>query len=72
MMVRLVKRLPVMLCPKWTLSRTQPIALADVVRAITFALKNQDCFGKSLDIGGPDKLTYIAMMQNTAEVLFGR
>lgn len=71
MMLRLVERLPILLCPKWTRSRTHPIALEDVVNCIHFALCNPDCMGKTLDIGGPEQMTYIAMMQATAQALRG-
>jgi len=71
-MLRLVQRLPAMLCPKWTKSRTQPIALQDVVRAIHHVLGNETCHGKALDLGGPDQMSYIEMMQTTAQTLFNK
>ena len=66
MMTQLVKRLPVMLCPRWTLSKTQPVALADIVRAIQWSLARPEAYGKSYDVAGPDVMTYQEMMQRTA------
>lgn len=71
-MLRLVQRLPAMLCPKWTQSRTQPVALRDVIRAIRHVIGNEKCHGKALDLGGPDRMTYIDMMQTTAVELFNK
>lgn len=68
-LLRLVRRLPLMLLPSWTRSRTQPIALADVVRAISLCLGDESTYGRHFDIGGPDKMTYRQMMRRTAEVM---
>jgi uncharacterized protein YbjT (DUF2867 family) len=65
----LVRRLPLMITPKWTHTETQPIALHDLLRALDFALGNADFYGQALDVGGPDVLTYREMMQHTADVL---
>lgn len=69
MLVRLVKRLPAMLCPAWTLTRTQPVALADVVAVIRAALTREEALGETLDVGGPDVLTYREMLAETARQL---
>ncbi len=69
MLVNLVRRLPVMILPRWTRSRTQPIARDDVVRAVRYVLANPEAFGQTYDIGGPDVMTYKEMMQRTARVL---
>ncbi|MEZ4382718.1 MAG: NAD(P)H-binding protein [Nannocystaceae bacterium] len=65
---RLVRRLPVMVCPAWTRTRTQPIALEDVVAAISACLGRDDVDG-AFDIGGPDVVTYQALMQRTAQAM---
>lgn len=67
--VNLVKRLPVMLLPEWTRTRTQPIAIEDVVRAVRIAVGNPAYFGNHYDIGGPDTMTYRQMLARTARVL---
>lgn len=69
MMRRLVERLPVMMCPAWTRSMTQPIALCDVVAAIQAWVQNPNPQSGHWDIGGPDQMTYVEMLQRTAAVL---
>ena len=69
MMLRLVRRLPVMVCPSWTMTKCQPIARDDVVALVAYCLDRASCFGQTYDIGGPDVLTYRDMMRQTAEVL---
>jgi uncharacterized protein YbjT (DUF2867 family) len=68
-LVRLVRRLPLMLCPSWTRTLTQPIALADVVEAIAGVVGAPDAMGAVLEVGGPDVLSYRDMMQRTALLL---
>ena len=68
-LMRLVRRLPLMLCPKWTQTLTQPIALADVVEVLAGAIGAPDATGAVLDVGGPDVLSYREMMQRTAALL---
>lgn len=68
-LVNLVRRLPFMVLPRWTGSRTQPVALADVVRAVELCLAQPERFTGSFDVGGPDVLTYREMMARTARVL---
>ena len=68
-LINLVRRLPMMILPRWTASRTQPIAIADVVRAVQRCLGNEATFGRRYDVGGPEVLTYRSMMQRAAKVL---
>jgi len=65
-MVRLVERLRAMICPAWTLTPTQPIALADVVRLLRFAIDDGDLPAGDYDVGGPDVVSYRALMGLTA------
>jgi uncharacterized protein YbjT (DUF2867 family) len=69
---QLVKNLPAMVVPKWVKTRTQPIALDDVIRYLDGVVGNERAFGRVLEIGGPEKLTYLEMMQQAAEVMNGR
>ncbi len=71
MMLRLVERLPVMVCPGWTESRTQPVAVDDVVALLRHCVGNPAEFGQAREIGGPDVMTYADMMRRTA-ALTGR
>lgn len=66
---KLVQRLPVMLCPSWTGSRMQPIALEDVVAVLRYAVDHPDTAGRVAEVGGPEVLTYRELMAVTARVL---
>lgn len=66
--VALVDRLPVMVCPRWVSVRTQPVALEDVVRALVAVAGNDATYGMTYDVGGPEVMTYRAMMERTARV----
>ena len=44
---KLVKRLPAMIAPQWTTSRTQPIALEDTLRIIDHVLGNADYYDQA-------------------------
>jgi uncharacterized protein YbjT (DUF2867 family) len=64
----LVARLPVMICPRWVSVKTQPVALEDVVRALVAVAGRESTFGQSYDVGGPEVMTYRAMMERTARL----
>lgn len=63
----LVKRLPVMVTPKWVNHRTQPIAIRDVIEFLRRAPKVRKASGRQIDIGGPDITTYGGMMDVLAK-----
>lgn len=65
----LVERLPVMICPKWVLTKCQPIFIGDVITYLTSSIEIPQTEGKSYDIGGPDILTYLDMMKIYAKIL---
>ena len=69
---QLVKNLPAMVVPKWVNTRTQPIAIDDVIRYLDGVIGLEPAIGKVLEIGGPEQLTYLEMMQQAAEVMIGR
>ncbi len=64
----LTERLPIMICPKWVLSRCQPIAVRDVLSYLIAAVEEKRSDGKILEIGGRDILTYREMMLGYARV----
>jgi uncharacterized protein YbjT (DUF2867 family) len=68
MLRALVKRLPAMVCPRWIDTRTQPIALGDVVRAL-HALRDREDVTGDVELGGPDVLSYREMMDRTARAM---
>ncbi|WP_067432904.1 NAD(P)H-binding protein [Nocardioides jensenii] len=65
---QLVKRLPAMVVPKWVSTRTQPIAIDDVVRYLAGVIGQESALGRIFEIGGPDQLTYLEMLQVVARV----
>ncbi len=69
---QLVKNLPAMVVPKWAATKTQPIAVHDVVRYLVGVLDNEAAMGQVFEIGGPDQLTYIEMLRIAAEQDTGR
>ena len=64
----LVEKLPVMVTPKWLNTRTQPIAVQNVIELLNGVLLKENLFDKSFDIGGPDILTYKEMLLRFAAV----
>lgn len=62
MMVQLVERLPMMICPLWIDRRCQPIALGDLVEYLVGCGRDQRTRGGSFDVGGPDVLRYSEML----------
>ena len=66
---KLVKRLPAMICPSWTMTKTQPIDLEDALASLTFCIKNQDQLPTRYDIAGPDIVSYKEMLISTAKIL---
>ena len=65
----LVERLPLMVCPRWVKSTTQPIAVENVVDYLVGAMKNPSTSGKIFEIGGPDKMTYEQMMRLYSSII---
>jgi len=65
----LVERLPLMVCPKWVKSQTQPIAVDNVVEYLIGSMKNSETTGKILEIGGPDVMTYEQLMRLYSSIL---
>lgn len=62
----LVKRLPVMIAPAWLRNDTQPISVEDVVEYLRMAPEVPESAGREVQIGGPDVLTYSAMLDRMA------
>ncbi len=64
----LVERLPVMVCPRWIETRCQPIDIQDMTKYLLGCLREPATAGLSLDVGGPDIVTYREMMEIYAKV----
>ena len=63
MMRYLVERLPIMVCPRWVLTKLQPIYIDDVVLYLYESLNVKETEARTFDIGGPDILEYREMMK---------
>jgi len=68
-LVHLVERLPVLPLPAWRDYRTQPVDGRDVLSALVAAATSEAAGGRSLDLAGPDVLTYGEMVQRIAEAM---
>ena len=64
----LTERLPVMICPRWVYTRTQPIAIDDALAYLVAALETPESHGQIIEIGGRDVLTYKEMMSTYARL----
>jgi len=63
----LVERLPVMVTPRWVQTECQPIAIRNVLVYLVGCLDEPRTTGRTLDIGGPEVVTYRTLMRIMAE-----
>jgi uncharacterized protein YbjT (DUF2867 family) len=68
LLVRLVERMPLLTLPPWRDFRTRPIDQRDVI-AMLLACARAPVGGRSLEVGGPDVLTYGEMLERIAELM---
>lgn len=66
-LVRLVERMPVLALPAWHIHRTRPIDARDVIAMLAAAGRDERVAGRSLDVGGPDVLSYGEMLGRIAD-----
>ncbi len=64
----IVEKLPIMVTPKWVLTKSQPIAIRDVILFLKKVLFHETCYNRTFDIGGPEVLTYKEMMLRYAKI----
>jgi uncharacterized protein YbjT (DUF2867 family) len=64
----LVEKLPVMIAPRWLDTKSQPIAVRNVIEFLSGVLLSEETFNNSYDIGGPDIMTYKQMLLRFAKV----
>jgi uncharacterized protein YbjT (DUF2867 family) len=62
----LVEKLPVLITPRWTRNKCQPIAIRNVIAYLVGVAGNSAAFGRGFDIGGPEVLTYEDLMRQYA------
>jgi len=68
-MVRLVERMPALALPPWRSFRTRPIDARDVTAMLLAAADTAAVGGRSLDVGGPETLTYEEFLRRTAALM---
>jgi uncharacterized protein YbjT (DUF2867 family) len=68
-LVRLVERLRVLPLPAWRANRTQPIDERDVIEFLARTPRVPDAAGRSLDVVGPDVLSYGEMIERIADLM---
>jgi uncharacterized protein YbjT (DUF2867 family) len=59
----LVEHLPIMVTPRWVRTESQPIAIRNVLHYLVSCLEVPETAGKTLDIGGPEIISYRDLMQ---------
>ncbi len=69
---QLVKNLPAMVAPQWVGTKTQPIAVQDVIRYLVGVLDNDEAKGRVFEVGGPEVLTYRDMLRRASKIQNGR
>ena len=65
---QLVAHLPAMVTPRWVHTRTQPIAVADVVRYLVGVLEAPEAEARVFEVGGPEVLSYLQMLSRVADI----
>jgi uncharacterized protein YbjT (DUF2867 family) len=65
---QLVEHLPVMITPQWVATRTQPIAVGDVVTYLAGVLEPPEALGRVYEAGGPEVLQYSTMLRRVAAI----
>jgi len=65
----LVRRLPLMVTPRWVTTRTQPIAIDDTVAFLAAASNLDRDLDREIQIGGADVTTYGGMIDELARAL---
>lgn len=69
LLVRLVERLRVLPLPRWRKNQTQPIDERDVIEFLARTPQAPEAAGRSLDVAGPDVMTYGRMIERIADVM---
>ena len=69
---QLAARLPLMVTPRWVRTECQPIAVEDVVAYLVGTLDAPGTAGETYAVGGPETLTYGALLRRTRDALGGR
>ncbi len=65
----LVERLPAMIAPRWLKTKTQPVAIDDVLGYLAAAPHVEPSSGREVQLGGPDVLSYGDMLDRMSDAL---
>lgn len=68
-LINLIRRLPIMLMPRWTNSVTQSIDIRDAIRAFDLAMERRDLWDGTYDLGGHEPMTYREMILRSAKLI---
>jgi uncharacterized protein YbjT (DUF2867 family) len=71
-LVHLIERMPVLTLPAWWENRTAPVDSRDAVEMLARCATAEQVAGESLDIAGPDVLTYGEMIERIADLMLVR
>ncbi len=68
-LVKLIQRLPILICPSWTRKLSSPLALSDTADALVAALQDEQVPAGVYDLAGPEIVSYRELMQRSASEL---
>ncbi|KRG10819.1 NAD(P)H-binding protein [Staphylococcus sp. NAM3COL9] len=66
---KLVERLPMLVLPSWSYNMTLPVSIGDVIDGLIALTKRAPKDNESIDIGGPEHMTYKELFRRTSNVL---
>lgn len=66
-MEQLVKNLPVMACPQWCKSPSQPVDIQDMLKFIQQTLGNEETYGEAIEVAGSETIDYMELLSRTAK-----
>lgn len=66
---KLVQRLPVMGCPSWAQTATEPISLRNMLQIMDHVMGEEDFFDEALEVGGEEVMSYQEMLATTAKMM---
>ena len=69
MLIRLIRRLPVMALPRWTKTPTQPISVNDIIRAFETVVDSPGDWVGAYDLGIDEEMDYGQMIHRTASLI---
>jgi uncharacterized protein YbjT (DUF2867 family) len=64
---KLTERLPVMACPKWCESPSQPIDIRNMLDIIDRTIGNEKLFSEAIEVGSPEVLSYMDLLKITSQ-----